>query len=67
MLNCKLDTFVCRVDSFSPKIFQNLMITHERTSKTILGETRGLLSDQDKLIDEVTLKVQTALNTSNNA
>lgn len=42
------------------------MITHENTLKTLLGEIRRLFADQAKLIDEVTLKVQNALTTSNN-
>ncbi|CAH1450620.1 unnamed protein product [Lactuca virosa] len=66
ILNRKLNALVRRDNSFSLSNFQNLMITHENTLKMILGESRRLFADQAKLIDEVTYKVQTALNTSNN-
>lgn len=67
MINRKLNALVRRVDSYFPTNFQNLMITHENTLKTIIGESKRLFDAQDKFIDEATLKVQTVLLTSNNA
>ncbi|CAH1413760.1 unnamed protein product [Lactuca virosa] len=67
MFNRKLNALVRRSDSFFPTNFQILMITHENTLKTIIGESKRLFDAQAKFIDEATLKVQTALPTSNNA
>ncbi|CAI9261190.1 unnamed protein product [Lactuca saligna] len=43
------------------------MITHENTLKTILDESRRLFDNQDKLINEASLKFQTDIKTSQNS
>lgn len=67
MLNHKLNALVSMDDSFSPTNFQNMMITHESTLKTILSESKWLFDAQAKLIEDETTKVQSDLTTSHEA